>query len=147
MTDFSYTSTDQNDLLGKETEGQNGGEVNGHPVEAMDTDEPEKQEKPAGTKPAIRMSFAEYKRVSNLLVLHMQKMEQCKSIISQTVCVSFVCFYFILFYSSLKLLLFIFPLRFYVQQSVIIKLFFFDVITFLICYYTFNRLAVSFFVM
>uniref|UniRef100_A0A671PN70 DNA replication licensing factor MCM6 n=1 Tax=Sinocyclocheilus anshuiensis TaxID=1608454 RepID=A0A671PN70_9TELE len=27
-------------------------------------------------KPALRMSFAEYKRVSNLLVLHMQKMEQ-----------------------------------------------------------------------
>lgn len=79
MTDFSYTSTDPNDLFGKETEGRNGGEVNGHPVEAMDTDEPEKQEKPAGTKPAIRMSFAEYKRVSNLLVLHMQKMEQCKS--------------------------------------------------------------------
>uniref|UniRef100_A0A673IGB9 DNA replication licensing factor MCM6 n=1 Tax=Sinocyclocheilus rhinocerous TaxID=307959 RepID=A0A673IGB9_9TELE len=36
----------------------------------------EKQEKPAAAKPALRMSFAEYKRVSNLLVLHMQKMEQ-----------------------------------------------------------------------
>uniref|UniRef100_A0A671NWU6 DNA helicase n=1 Tax=Sinocyclocheilus anshuiensis TaxID=1608454 RepID=A0A671NWU6_9TELE len=67
---------DQNDLIGKETEGQNGGEVNGHPVEAMDTDGVEKQEKPAAAKPALRMSFAEYKRVSNLLVLHMQKMEQ-----------------------------------------------------------------------
>uniref|UniRef100_A0A672KY74 DNA helicase n=1 Tax=Sinocyclocheilus grahami TaxID=75366 RepID=A0A672KY74_SINGR len=54
----------------------NGGEVNGHPVEAMDTDEVETQEKPAAAKPALRMSFAEYKRVSNLLVLHMQKMEQ-----------------------------------------------------------------------
>lgn len=79
MTDFSCASTDQNELFGKETEGQNGGGVNGHPVEAMDTDEPEKQEKPAVTKPAVRMSFAEYKRVSNLLVLHMQKMEQRKS--------------------------------------------------------------------
>ncbi|ROL43785.1 Zygotic DNA replication licensing factor mcm6-A [Anabarilius grahami] len=58
---------DQNELFGKETEGQNGGEVNGHPVEAMNTDEPEKQEKPAVTKPAVRMSFAEYKRFSNLL--------------------------------------------------------------------------------
>uniref|UniRef100_A0A673IGX5 DNA replication licensing factor MCM6 n=1 Tax=Sinocyclocheilus rhinocerous TaxID=307959 RepID=A0A673IGX5_9TELE len=66
----------QNDLFAKETEGQNGAEVNGHPGEAMDTDEVEKQEKPAAAKPALRMSFAEYKRVSNLLVLHMQKMEQ-----------------------------------------------------------------------
>ncbi|KAL1280987.1 hypothetical protein QQF64_015587 [Cirrhinus molitorella] len=36
---------DQNDLFGKETEGQNGGEVNGHAVEAMDTDEVEKQKR------------------------------------------------------------------------------------------------------
>lgn len=72
--DFSCASTDQN-----EPEGQNGGDVNSHPVETMDTDEPEKQEKPAAAKPAIRMSFAEYKRISNLLVLHMQKMEQRKS--------------------------------------------------------------------
>uniref|UniRef100_A0AAR2J9Y6 DNA replication licensing factor MCM6 n=1 Tax=Pygocentrus nattereri TaxID=42514 RepID=A0AAR2J9Y6_PYGNA len=33
-------------------------------------------EKTATTKPALRMSFAEYRRLSNLLVLHMQKMEQ-----------------------------------------------------------------------
>lgn len=76
MTDLGCSSTDQNDLIGKETEGQNGAEVNGHPVEAMGTDAVEKQEKPAEAKPALRMSFAEYKRVSNLLVLHMQKMEQ-----------------------------------------------------------------------
>lgn len=79
MTDLSCSSTDQNDLFGKETEGQNGAEVNGHPVEAMDTDEVEKQEKPAAAKPALRMSFAEYKKISNLLVLHMQKMEQRES--------------------------------------------------------------------
>lgn len=103
MTDFSCTSTDQNDLFGKETEGQNGGEVNGHAVEAMDT-EPEKQEKPAVTKPAIRMSFAEYKRVSNLLVLHMQKMEQCKSWFFRYNNIFIHAFFFFhLFCSSLKL--------------------------------------------
>uniref|UniRef100_A0AAR2IW96 DNA replication licensing factor MCM6 n=1 Tax=Pygocentrus nattereri TaxID=42514 RepID=A0AAR2IW96_PYGNA len=36
----------------------------------------ERAEKTATTKPALRMSFAEYRRLSNLLVLHMQKMEQ-----------------------------------------------------------------------
>jgi len=110
LTDFSCTSTDQNDMFGKETEGQNGGEVNGHPVEAMDTE----PEKPAVTKPAIRMSFAEYKRVSNLLVLHMQKMEQCKSHF-------FPSYITVLFISETLAFLFS-PLRFYVQQSVFISL-------------------------
>uniref|UniRef100_A0A8C2ESS0 DNA replication licensing factor MCM6 n=1 Tax=Cyprinus carpio TaxID=7962 RepID=A0A8C2ESS0_CYPCA len=67
---------DDNSVNGEMDKGQNGAEVNGHPVEAMDTDEVEKQEKPAAAKPALRMSFAEYKKISNLLVLHMQKMEQ-----------------------------------------------------------------------
>uniref|UniRef100_A0A671NWT2 DNA helicase n=1 Tax=Sinocyclocheilus anshuiensis TaxID=1608454 RepID=A0A671NWT2_9TELE len=73
--DINFDQVQDGDNV-NETEGQNGGEVNGHPVEAMDTDGVEKQEKPAAAKPALRMSFAEYKRVSNLLVLHMQKMEQ-----------------------------------------------------------------------
>lgn len=79
MQSKTLCSTDQNELFGKETEGQNGGDVTGHAVEDMETDQTEKQEKPVAAKPALRMSFAEYKRVSNLLVLHMQKMEQRES--------------------------------------------------------------------
>ncbi|XP_051554164.1 MCM6 minichromosome maintenance deficient 6, like [Myxocyprinus asiaticus] len=67
---------DQNELFGKETEGQNGVHENGHAMEAMDTDVAGKPEKPAVAKTALRLSFAEYKRISNLMVLHMQKMEQ-----------------------------------------------------------------------
>lgn len=59
-------------------EGQNG--VAGDAEEAMDTGETERQEKTATAKLALRMSFAEYRRISNLLVLHMQKMEQCESL-------------------------------------------------------------------
>ncbi|TRY55802.1 hypothetical protein DNTS_025648 [Danionella cerebrum] len=69
----------QNEMFGQEMEVHNGGGVNGQALEAMDTDRNENQEKPAdavASKPALRMTFAEYKRVSNLLVLHMQKMEQ-----------------------------------------------------------------------
>lgn len=53
---------------------------NGDAVEAMDTGEADQPEKMATAKPAVRMSFAEYRRISNLLVLHMQKMEQCELI-------------------------------------------------------------------
>lgn len=76
-----YTSglfcVDLNGLSAGEMEGQN--DVAGEAIEAMDTGEAEQQEKTATTKPALRMSFAEYRRISNLLVLHMQKMEQCES--------------------------------------------------------------------
>ncbi|KAI4872501.1 hypothetical protein NFI96_031985 [Prochilodus magdalenae] len=65
---------DQNEQLPKEVNGQNG--VAGDAAEAMDTGEVEQPEKTATAKPALRMSFAEYRRLSNLLVLHMQKMEQ-----------------------------------------------------------------------
>ncbi|XP_041102563.1 MCM6 minichromosome maintenance deficient 6, like [Polyodon spathula] len=44
--------------------------------EAMETEqEAVKSEKLSSQKPAVRMSFAEYKKISNLLVLHMHKME------------------------------------------------------------------------
>lgn len=62
---------DQNGLLA-EMEGKDG-----DAVEAMDTEEAEQPEKMATGKPALRMSFAEYRKISNLLVLHMQKMDQC----------------------------------------------------------------------
>lgn len=103
VTDLGCSSTDQNDLFG-----QNGAEVNGHPVEDMDTDAVEKQEKPAAAKPALRMSFAEYKRVSNLLVLHMQKMEQREPWFyhdNNNVCPSFNTFLYVIFlyiYTFLK---------------------------------------------
>ncbi|KAI7809939.1 MCM6 minichromosome maintenance deficient 6 [Triplophysa rosa] len=68
---------DQNELFGKETEVPNGVHENGPPEEPMDThDAAGKPEKAAAAKPALRMSFSDYKRLSNLLVLHMQKMEQ-----------------------------------------------------------------------
>ncbi len=91
ITDLGCPSTDQN-----------GAEVNGHPVEAMDTDAVEKQEKPGADKPALRMSFAEYKRVSNLLVLHMQKMEQREPWFyhyNNNVCPSFNAFKLYFFYT------------------------------------------------
>ncbi|KAK6491860.1 maternal DNA replication licensing factor mcm6 [Huso huso] len=44
--------------------------------DAMETEEEAvKPEKLSSRKPAVRMSFAEYKKISNLLVLHMHKME------------------------------------------------------------------------
>ncbi|XP_033849692.3 MCM6 minichromosome maintenance deficient 6, like [Acipenser ruthenus] len=44
--------------------------------DAMETEEEAvKPEKLSSQKPAVRMSFAEYKKISNLLVLHMHKME------------------------------------------------------------------------
>ncbi|XP_031415647.1 MCM6 minichromosome maintenance deficient 6, like [Clupea harengus] len=67
---------DKKDLMHEEEAQQkitNG--TNGH---AMEMEQPD-QERPvaaAAAKPAIRMSFSEYRRVSNLLVLHMQKLEQ-----------------------------------------------------------------------
>ncbi|XP_062409542.1 MCM6 minichromosome maintenance deficient 6, like [Sardina pilchardus] len=70
---------DQNDMMNEAdqkqhgTNGTNGSNgTNGH---AMETEQPG-QDKPAAGKPALRMTFSEYRRVSNLLVLHMQKMEQ-----------------------------------------------------------------------
>ena len=71
--------TDKKDLMHEEEEQQkitNG--TNGH---AMEMEQPD-QERPvaaAAAKPTIRMSFSEYRRVSNLLVLHMQKLEQRKT--------------------------------------------------------------------
>ena len=70
--------TDKKDLMHEEEQQQkitNG--TNGH---AMEMEQPD-QERPvaAAAKPAIRMSFSEYRRVSNLLVLHMQKLEQRKT--------------------------------------------------------------------
>lgn len=77
---FSYAFTDQNELFVKETEVPKGVYENGHPEEPMDTDDAAgKPEKAVAAKQALRMSFSEYKRISNLLVLHMQKMEQCES--------------------------------------------------------------------
>ncbi|XP_056599654.1 MCM6 minichromosome maintenance deficient 6, like isoform X2 [Triplophysa dalaica] len=68
---------DQNELFVKETEAPKGVYENGHPEEPMDTvDAAGKPEKAVADKQALRMSFSEYKRISNLLVLHMQKMEQ-----------------------------------------------------------------------
>ncbi|XP_065132772.1 MCM6 minichromosome maintenance deficient 6, like [Paramisgurnus dabryanus] len=69
--------TDQNELFAKEPAQNGGHEVNEHPAEPMETDEAGKKAKTAAeAKPALRLSFSEYKRISNLLVLHMQKMEQ-----------------------------------------------------------------------
>ncbi|KAL2094383.1 hypothetical protein ACEWY4_009102 [Coilia grayii] len=60
----------QNEVMEEQHPPQNG--TNG---DAMETEQPGK-EQPGVTKPTLRMSFAEYRRVSNLLVLHMQKIEQ-----------------------------------------------------------------------
>uniref|UniRef100_A0A4W5LA05 DNA replication licensing factor MCM6 n=1 Tax=Hucho hucho TaxID=62062 RepID=A0A4W5LA05_9TELE len=58
---------DQNDMMG--TNGN-------HAEEAMDTDHGAgRPVKTSTAKPALKMTFAEYRRVSNLIVLHMQKME------------------------------------------------------------------------
>ncbi|CDQ76554.1 MCM6 minichromosome maintenance deficient 6, like isoform X1 [Oncorhynchus mykiss] len=47
-----------------------------HAEEAMDTEHGAgRPEKTSTAKPALKMTFAEYKRVSNLIVFHMQKME------------------------------------------------------------------------
>lgn len=71
--------TDQNDLMGEAHQKQNGIDgTNGTNGHAMETEQPE-ADKPAAAKPALRMSFAEYRRLSNLLILHMQKMEQRKT--------------------------------------------------------------------
>uniref|UniRef100_A0A4W5L9Y9 DNA replication licensing factor MCM6 n=1 Tax=Hucho hucho TaxID=62062 RepID=A0A4W5L9Y9_9TELE len=52
---------------------QDNGEMN---EEAMDTDHGAgRPVKTSTAKPALKMTFAEYRRVSNLIVLHMQKME------------------------------------------------------------------------
>ncbi|XP_041912496.1 MCM6 minichromosome maintenance deficient 6, like [Alosa sapidissima] len=64
---------DQNDVMNEAHQKQNG--INGTNGHAMETEQPG-EDKPAAAKPALRMSFSEYRRVSNLLVLHMQKMEQ-----------------------------------------------------------------------
>uniref|UniRef100_A0A674CMI3 DNA replication licensing factor MCM6 n=1 Tax=Salmo trutta TaxID=8032 RepID=A0A674CMI3_SALTR len=58
---------------------QDNGEMNGkksHAEEAMDTEHGAGRPETTSTaKPALKMTFAEYRRVSNLIVLHMQKME------------------------------------------------------------------------
>ncbi|KAG7279993.1 hypothetical protein CRUP_034115 [Coryphaenoides rupestris] len=43
--------------------------------EAMDTEATPVRHKISATKPVLKMSFAEYRRISNLIVLHMHKME------------------------------------------------------------------------
>uniref|UniRef100_A0A668A9E9 DNA replication licensing factor MCM6 n=1 Tax=Myripristis murdjan TaxID=586833 RepID=A0A668A9E9_9TELE len=56
--------------------GTNG--TNGHTGE-MDMEQQPIKDKAATTRPALKMSFSEYRRVSNLIVLHMQKMEESES--------------------------------------------------------------------
>lgn len=75
MRIFSNRPTDQNDMMSEAHQEQNG--TNGTNGHAMETEQ-SGVDKPAAAKPALRMSFAEYRRVSNLLILHMQKMEQSK---------------------------------------------------------------------
>lgn len=71
--------TDQNDMMSEAHQKQNGIDgTNGTNGHAMETEQPD-ADKPAAAKPALRMSFAEYRRLSNLLILHMQKMEQRKT--------------------------------------------------------------------
>ncbi|XP_063058420.1 MCM6 minichromosome maintenance deficient 6, like [Engraulis encrasicolus] len=63
----------QNEVMEDQHPPQNGTNgTNGHAMEA----EQAGKEEPAAAKATLRMSFAEYRRVSNLLVLHMQKLEQ-----------------------------------------------------------------------
>ncbi|KAK1173645.1 hypothetical protein AOXY_G3811 [Acipenser oxyrinchus oxyrinchus] len=57
-------------------EAVNGEATAANSEDAMETEEEAvKPEKLSSQKPAARMSFAEYKKISNLLVLHMHKME------------------------------------------------------------------------
>ncbi|XP_046883685.1 MCM6 minichromosome maintenance deficient 6, like [Hypomesus transpacificus] len=69
------------DMLGAESQGTNGTSgtegTNGHPGKAVDVDQqPIRSEKSvAAAQPAFKMTFSEYRRISNLLVLHMQKFE------------------------------------------------------------------------
>ncbi|XP_062337994.1 MCM6 minichromosome maintenance deficient 6, like isoform X2 [Osmerus eperlanus] len=69
------------DMLGAESQGTNGTSgtegTNGHPGKAVDVDQqPIRSEKSiAAAQPAFKMTFSEYRRISNLLVLHMQKLE------------------------------------------------------------------------
>lgn len=52
-----------------------------HAEEAMDTEHGAGRPETTSTaKPALKMTFAQYRRVSNLIVLHMQKMEDSKSL-------------------------------------------------------------------
>ncbi|KAJ8406926.1 hypothetical protein AAFF_G00292020 [Aldrovandia affinis] len=68
---------DLNDQDGMLDEGTAVSGINGHTGAPTVTDQQaDGPEKPtAAAKPTLRMTFAEYKKVSNLLVLHMQKME------------------------------------------------------------------------
>lgn len=69
-----------NDLIDEAVKGTNG--TNGHHAEeAMDIDHGAgRPEKTSTAKPALKMTFAEYRRVSNLIILHMQKMDDTKSL-------------------------------------------------------------------
>ena len=72
-------------MLGAEPQGTNGTSgtegTNGHPEKAVDGDQqPIRSEKSvAAAQPAFKMTFSEYRRISNLLVLHMQKLEDRKN--------------------------------------------------------------------
>jgi hypothetical protein len=69
----------QNDLIDEAVRGRNG--TNGHHAEeAMDIDHGAgRPEKTSTAKPALKMTFAEYWRVSNLIILHMHKMDDSQS--------------------------------------------------------------------
>lgn len=67
------------DLIDEAVKGRNG--TNGHHAEeAMDIDHGAgRPEKNSTAKPALKMTFAEYWSVSNLIILHMHKMDDSQS--------------------------------------------------------------------
>uniref|UniRef100_A0A4W5M080 DNA replication licensing factor MCM6 n=1 Tax=Hucho hucho TaxID=62062 RepID=A0A4W5M080_9TELE len=74
----SVITVDSPDINFDQEQDDNG--TNGHHVEeAMDIDHGAgRPEKTSTAKPALKMTFAEHRRVSNLIVLHMQKMDDSK---------------------------------------------------------------------
>ncbi|XP_067108731.1 MCM6 minichromosome maintenance deficient 6, like [Osmerus mordax] len=76
---FDQDQPDSQDITESQgTNGTSGTEgTNGHPGKAVDVDQqPIRSEKSiAAAQPAFKMTFSEYRRISNLLVLHMQKFE------------------------------------------------------------------------
>ena len=63
------------------TEEVNG--TNGNHAEMMDTEQQPIKEKTAGAKAVMKMTFNEYRRVSNLIVLHIQKLEESEWMIQK----------------------------------------------------------------
>ncbi|KAM4623625.1 MCM6 minichromosome maintenance deficient 6, like [Polymixia lowei] len=70
---------DQDIMQGEEGNGEEGNATNGtngYAGKMMDMEQQPVKEKAVASRPALKMPFSEYRRVSNLIVLHMQKMEE-----------------------------------------------------------------------